>query len=112
MGRLIVVTTAEQATGFRLAGVSTEVVDTPTAAVRLVDRLLSAGEGGVIAVHEPLFDGLDPPTRRRFEDAINPIVMTLPFGGRERGQPRRAQLSAMLHRAIGYRITFEPEEAS
>jgi len=111
MGRLIVVTTDELAPGFRLAGVATEVVDAPAAAVRLINRLLTAGEGGVIAVHEPLLEGIDAATRRRFEDAINPIVVALPSGAREPGEPRRARLSKMLHRAIGYRITFESEEA-
>ena len=112
MGRLIVVTTAEQAPGFRLAGAATEIVETPAAAVRLINRLLASGEGGVVAVHEPLLEGIDAATRRRFEDAISPMVVALPSGAREPAEPRRARLSAMLHRAIGYRITFEAEEAS
>ncbi len=110
MGRLIVVTSEEQAPGFRLAGVAVEVARTSDAAARLVNGFLAEGQGGVIAVHEPLLAGLDPTTRQRFDDAVDPMVVSLPSGSQEPGEARRARLAAMLRRAIGYRITFGTEE--
>ena len=66
----------------------------------------------MIAVHEPLLAGIDARTRQRFDDAIDPMVVSLPSGAHEPGVARRARLAAMLRRAIGYRITFGPEGSS
>jgi vacuolar-type H+-ATPase subunit F/Vma7 len=110
MGRLIVVTGEDRAPGFRLAGVGVEVARSPDAAARVVSGLLAEGRGGVIAVDEPLLAGLDPRTRQRFEESVDPMVVSLPSGVREPGEARRARLAAMLRRAIGYRITFGTEE--
>ncbi len=106
MGRLVVLTTPESATGFRLAGV--DALSAPTAAdgaCRVLD-LARAGDG-LLAVHESFLAALGPADRRRLEGLAEPMVVALPAGtGAAGSKARRARLTEMLRRAVGYRISF------
>jgi vacuolar-type H+-ATPase subunit F/Vma7 len=110
MGRLIVLTTPELAPGYRLAGAATRAVDSVAEAAEGLHELLAAGaEGDVVAVHEPFFNALDAPLRRRIDSIVSPLVVALPGGeGAHAAAERRAQHLRVLWEAVGYQITFDP----
>lgn len=109
MGRLIVLTTPELDPGYRLAGVTTQAIRSAAEAAASLDELLErGGEGDVIAVHEPFFNDLEPPLRRRIESLASPLVVALPGGeGAHAEAERRAQHLRILWEAVGYQITFD-----
>lgn len=109
MGRLTVLTTPELEPGYRLAGVATHATGSvEEAAERLSELLEQGGEGDVVAVHEPFFDQLDAPLRRRIESLVSPLVIALPGGqGAPAEAERRAQHLRILWEAVGYQITFD-----
>lgn len=111
MGRLIVLTTPELETGYRLAGVATRSIDSVGAAAELVDELLARpADGDVIAVHEPFFNELPAALRRRIDSITSPLVIALPGGeGANVEAERRAQHLRILWEAVGYQITFDRE---
>lgn len=114
MGRLIVVTTPELETGYRLAGVATRATASTGEASEALRELIDAGaEGDVIAVHEPFYQELDARLRRRIDALASPLVVALP-GGDESGAEgeRRARLLRILWQAVGYEITFDRREGT
>ncbi len=110
--RLVIVTTPELAPGYRLAGVATRVATAPAEAVERIRELIAeGGEKGIVAMHEPFLQALDPRARRRLEESMTPLVVPLPAGEARASQSeRREQLLRMLWQAVGYQITFEPRE--
>ena len=112
MGRLTVLTTPELEPGYRLAGGATRAIGSPGEAAEALHELLEhGGEGDVIAVHEPFFNELDAPLRRRIESLVSPLVVALPGGeGAHAEAERRAQHLRILWEAVGYEITFHEGE--
>jgi len=108
MGRLIVLTTPESEVGYRLAGVATRPVGSSAEAAQALEALLETAADDVIAVHEPFYDDLDPPLRRRIETLSSPLVVAMP-GGRDADveAERRARLLRMLWQAVGFEMTFD-----
>jgi vacuolar-type H+-ATPase subunit F/Vma7 len=109
MGRLIVLTTPELEPGYRLAGVATRATSSVGEATESLHELLEHGaEGDVVAVHEPFFNELDAPLRRRIDSLLTPLVIALPGGvGAHAEAERRAQHLRILWEAVGYEITFD-----
>jgi len=107
--RLAVVTTPELAPGYQLAGVATRVAAVPAEALeRLRELIAEREEDEIVAIHEPFLRALDPPSRRRLEDSMTPLVVPLPAGDAEAlRSERRQQLLRMLWQAVGYQITFQ-----
>lgn len=106
--RLVIVTTPMLEAGFRLAGVTTRTVSSTGEAEDTLRALLTEGQRGVIAVHRPFFDGIDPGFRVRLESSVSPVVVSLSDGlEAESPQARRARLASLLQRAVGYHIVFE-----
>ena len=113
MGRLIVITTPERELGYRLAGVTTRALGSAREAEAAVGDLLDAGAGDVIALHEPFFDALAPPLRRRIDALASPLVVALPAGAEADVEAeRRGRLLRMLWQAVGYEMTFDRGEAA
>lgn len=111
LARLIVVSPEELVDGFRLTGVSVEQADSSPDAEQLVRDLVARGEGGVIAVYRPLFEGFDEDLQRRLKASVSPVVVELPTGiGVEADELRRSRLADRLQRAIGYHVTFGEDE--
>lgn len=113
MARLIIVTTPELTPGFRLAGVTTLTASSAREASAIVRDLIDGGEKGVIGLHAPYWANMDRDLRRRLEGMVNPVVITLPAGTQNitGGQgERRAAITALLRRAVGYKITFPGED--
>lgn len=109
MGRLIVVTTPELETGFRLAGVATRPAASVEEATETLEELIEqSDEGDVVAVHEPFFNQLDRSLQRRIDSLVSPLVIAVPGGeGVETEAERRARHLRILWEAVGYEITFE-----
>ena len=108
--RLLIVSPAELAGGFRLAGVDVATAETPDGADRVIRELLADGERGVIGVYAPLFDGLEEGFQRRLSASVSPVVVAIPTGiGTEPEVTRRDRLARRLQRAIGFHITFSEE---
>ncbi len=109
--RLIVLTVPDLTLGYRLAGAATVTVGSSEEAAEALRELVDEqGERGVIAVHEPYHARLDSQLRRRFDEAIEPLVVPLPAGkGVDDGGERKKRLSRMLWQAVGYEITFDTE---
>jgi vacuolar-type H+-ATPase subunit F/Vma7 len=110
MGRLIVVTAEDQVSGYRMAGVTSEAAASPEEALQIVSDIADAREGALVAVDESLLAGVDPAARRKLEESMDPIVVSIPSGTRAGISDRRARLSEVLRRAVGFRIRFPGEE--
>lgn len=109
-GTATVIVPPELESGFLLAGVSTIRVESSQRAEAETIGLLDAGEEGVVAVYGPHLETFDPRVRNRAERSLAPVVVPLPAGlGMVDEELRRARLSAMLGRAVGYHITFGAE---
>lgn len=109
-GRLAVITDVDNAAGFRFAGAAVVPVATAAEAEQALLRLLAEEVRGVIAVHQPFYDSFDPALQRRCDDMVAPIVLPLPSGSEAAASDRRARLTDLLQRVIGYQISFEEPE--
>ena len=108
--RLVIITAPDAAAGFRFAGASVVPVTSSDEAQHAVAQVLDEGERGVIAIHEPYYDDFDAQFRRRCDEMVAPIVLPLPMGTAVAASDRRARLTEMLQRVIGYQISFEEPE--
>ena len=112
MGRLMVITTPDLAPGFQLAGVETFAVNSIEKAEEVMRQLLEADEASLIVVHRGLLQGMTPRLRRQIETSYRPVVVDIPGGmpTLSTGE-RRRQITELIRRAIGFQITFGPEQA-
>ena len=107
MYRLVVLTDTDTADGFRLAGVSVDVVDSPEAARARLASLLDDDATGIIAVNEQFMSAIDERIQRKIDSIYRPIVVSLPIREKlEIGEDHRAYLSRLIRRAIGFDITL------
>lgn len=107
MYKLIVLTDAETADGFRLAGVDVSVADSPSMARRMLASLIDDDESGIIAVNERLMAEIDGRLQQKIDSIYRPIVVSLPIREKlEMGEDHRAYLSRLIRRAIGFDITL------
>ncbi len=107
MYKVIVITDAETADGFRLAGCDVQEVDGPEMARRTLASLVDDDESGIIAVNERLMSAVDERLQRKIDSIYRPIVVSMPV--REKlqvGEDHRAYLSRLIRRAIGFDITL------
>ena len=112
MGRLVVIVPSPLVPGYRLAGATTWSAGDIVDAARQIRRVFDEEPDiHVVAVHEPWLDELPRDLQRAIDERVVPVVVGLPVGADpEAASHRRARLVRMLHQAIGYRITFRPEE--
>lgn len=107
MYKLVVLTDADTADGFRLAGVDVSVVESPEEARKALSSLIDDDATGIIAVNERLMSGIDERLRKKIDSIYRPIVVSLPIREKlEIGEDHRAYLSRLIRRAIGFDITL------
>ncbi len=107
MARLTILVPSEVAAGFRLAGVGVVEADDAAGAAASLERLVADPEVGVIGVHASLLAGMDAARRRKLEDLVAPVVVSVPAGHADTAAgDHRARLASLLQRAIGFRISF------
>ncbi len=110
MGRLIVITAPDLATGFELAGVETFAAQSPQEAETMLRRLLESEEASLIAVRQDLLQAMDRQLQRRVEVSYRPVVMAIPGGtSATSGEGRHRYIAELIRRAIGFHITFEAD---
>lgn len=111
MERLVVLTSAALADGFRLAGASTIVARPGAEAERELVRVLDATDVGLALVTTDLWTSLSDQVQASAERRGRPIVLPIPAGAVTDVATRRQILGEMLKRAIGYRIELGPLDA-
>ena len=77
MYKMAVITEAETATGFRLAGVEVHVASDPQAALPHLRALVEA-DYGLVAVNESLLQGTEDEVSRLMRDRDLPIIIPFP----------------------------------
>ena len=107
MYRLLILTDAETADGFRLAGVDVSVVDSAESARKTLSALIDEDDSGIIAVNERFMGAIDERLQKKIDSIYRPIVVSLPIREKlEMGEDHRAYLSRLIRRAIGFDITL------
>ncbi len=110
MARLVVVSSAALADGFRLAGPATVVARPGPEAVAALRRVVGEGDVGLVFVTADLWASVDERLRGTLEHLPRPIVLAIPAGVVTDFTTRRQILGEMLQRAIGYRIELSGGE--
>ncbi|MDD5448180.1 MAG: V-type ATP synthase subunit F [Actinomycetota bacterium] len=108
MYKVVILTDHDTACGFRLAGVDVREAENPSDAQEKVRLLLSDEETGILAVNEGFMEVLDEQIKEQIEKSYRPIVVSLPV--REKlgtTAERRAFLSRLVHRAVGFDVTLK-----
>jgi V/A-type H+/Na+-transporting ATPase subunit F len=102
MYKVAVITDAETATGFRLAGVEVREADTPERALELIREYTAAGYG-LIAVNEDLLHGTEDARTRLMRDRDLPLIVPLP-PARAHLESGEAYISRLVKEHIGFAV--------
>lgn len=111
MSRLLVITRPFLVTGFQLAGVDAFGVEDSETAEGLITTWLDRGESGLLAIDEEILEALAPALVARLEDSADLPYLAIP--GARSGASEKDRLSRtarMIHRAVGFHITFRGED--
>ncbi len=107
MSKLLVITNSDLANGFRLAGVETVIAEDADQAEEMLLGYLDDDEVGIIAINDTYVSELKERVRHRIEQIYKPVVITIPTKTATRPEEQRSyQLSEMIRRSVGIRITF------
>lgn len=110
MGRLLVLTRPDQMIGFHLAGVDAYAAEDIESAQELIESWIAAGEEGLLAIDDGLFERMDPAFIKRMGSIESMPMIVIP-GGEPLGPEasRKYRIAKMIRRAIGFHITFKGE---
>lgn len=111
MSRLLVLTRPDQVLGFHLAGVDAYAAEDVESAQELIEAWIAAGEEGLLAIDDGLFEQMHPALITRM-NAFDPMPYLVIPGGEPLGPEasRKYRIAQMIRRAIGIHITFKGEE--
>lgn len=105
--RVTVITDADTADGFRLAGVQVRVADDPEHARKMLAALLDDDVTGIVVINESLMTAVDERLHKKIDSLYRPIVVALPLREKlEVGEDHRTYLARLIRRAIGFDITL------
>lgn len=102
MYRLAVITDAETATGFRLAGVEVRGAASPQEALKHL-RDLVVLDYGLVAVNEDLLEGTDDERDRLMRDRDLPIILPFP-APRQQLESGEEYISRLVKEHIGFYV--------
>lgn len=110
MYKVVVLTDSDTADGFRLAGVDVCEVKDAREAEKEMNRLLDDEETGILVVNEGFLSGIGDVMKDRIESVYRPIVVSIPVAEKfgVSGE-RKALLSKLIHRAVGFDVTLKKE---
>lgn len=110
MAHLVLIAPPELEPGWRLAGVQVRVARDAEDAAKALREILERDLSGVVGIHEPFWDDLDPALRRLLERRGRPVIVAVPSGeAMDAAALRRARLADTLRRAVGIQFTFRGE---
>ena len=105
MPNCIVLTDAETADGFRLAGVEVLVSQGGEETTRLVQKVMEKKECGLVLMKEEFMEELPESLRRRLEKTGFPLLVPLPLDMNWwREQRGMEYLLRLIRRSIGYHL--------
>lgn len=105
MGSCAVITDADAAVGFRLAGVETFAAAGPEEAERLLRERIAGGEAAIVLVNQGFLDGVSPAMRRVLERLGLPLVIPIPAcSGPWREERAGDYILGIIRRAIGFQM--------
>ena len=102
MYKVAVITDAETATGFRLAGVEVREADTPAQALDFIREYTTAGYG-LVAVNEDLLRGTEEARTRLTRGRDLPLIVPLP-PARANLESGEAYISRLVKEHIGFAV--------
>jgi V/A-type H+-transporting ATPase subunit F len=105
MYKFMVVTDADRAAGFRLAGADVLEAADATEARTVVPPLMYRDDIGIVAINEEYMLSLDEKLMDRIERLHRPLIIPLPSKSKE--VDRRAYIERLLKKAIGYNIVLK-----
>jgi len=112
MTRLLIITRPELVAGFWLSGVDAYRAEDPESAQELIQTWMEAGEAGLLAIDDGLFEKLEPTFLRRLDAYEALPYLTIPGGGPLGPEAsRKYRITQMIRRAVGVQITFKGETA-
>lgn len=108
MPRMIVLTDAETATGYRLAGVEVRVADSDDAA-KTLESLIEEDAYGMVVVDEGLVSDPIAATERVMRGRDLPVILPVPSLGAAfgEGDDASAYIGDLVRSAIGFDIKVE-----
>lgn len=108
MSRLFILTQPETVSGFHLAGIDAYAATNTSQARSQIEKWLAAGEQGLLAVDETLFNGFEPAFQKRLTSNNQLPTIVLP-DGRPVGPEitGRQHIADLIREAIGFHITFQ-----
>ena len=111
MSQLFVLTRPSLVPGFQLAGVDAHGVEDVESAQELIEKWMTAGEEGLLAIDDSLLAHFDAAFLKRLASFETLHYLAIPGGeplGPEASQ--RHRIVTLIQRAIGFHITFKGEE--
>lgn len=113
MSQLFVVTRPALVPGFQLAGVEAHGVEEVETAQELIEKWMTAGEVGLLAIDDGLLAHMDTAFLKRLATCEHLPYLAIP-GGQPLGveASHRHRITALIRQAIGFHITFKGETES
>jgi len=113
MSQLFVITRPTLVPGFQLAGVDAHGMDDVESAQELMQKWISAGEVGLLAIDDGLFVRMDESFIKQLESAVHLPYIVIP-GGKPLGEEasQKDRIAALIRQAIGAHITFKSRDES
>lgn len=111
MYRLVCITDARTADGFRLAGIDVQVVAGAEEARAMIVSLLDTDETGIIALDQRFASALDERLEKQLERVYRPVLVMLPLGdSAQNDELTRQRLQRLIWRAVGFDVTLKRGE--
>lgn len=113
MSQLFVVTRPALVPGFQLAGVDAHGVEDIETAQELIEKWITAGEVGLLAIDDSLLAHMDAAFLKHLAACEGLPYLAIP-GGQPLGAEasHRQRITALIRQAIGFHITFKGETES
>lgn len=111
MSQLYFVTRPGLVPGFQLAGVDAHGAEDAETAQEMIAGWLDSGETGLIAIDDGLLERMDVRFLKRLSESEGMLYLPIP-GGKPLGPEasQRSRITALIHKAIGFHITFKGGE--
>ncbi len=113
MSQLFVITRPALVPGFQLAGVDAHGVEDVESAQELIEKWMTVGEAGLLAIDDGLLAHMDAAFLKRLAACEDLPYLAIP-GGQPLGieASHRQRITALIRQAIGFHITFKGETES